>query len=301
MNFYSYEKAAQFSSLIPVAAKLLVGLVLMSSLVVQAEEVRELKLTPTAWAKSVGGLTKLKAMGVPTRIAIIKRNPKNYEAVNFDYESIQQSFLDFSRFEQNQLTFEINKSQGKSKCGADLRAAALCLNADLLLDVTRDPWALVSYDQSKNKSKTLIKDKAGEIGRYAEWVAKKLNYDGVLLARDGNYFLALTSPNVLPGETQVLMLANSSNKILLSVGAQRGAGLMVVKKVEGRLAILEQIVAGEKGQPEFRLGEKIIVEKVQPLEAAPEKPVDKNPVDKNLIDKNQTKDGASAPPPSTEN
>ncbi len=279
----------------------MVALVFITSLKVRADEVRELKWTPTAWAKSVGGLTKLKSRGFPTRIAVVKKNAKVYEAVDFDYESTQQSFLDFSRFEQNQLTFEINKSQGKNKCGADLRAVSVCLNVDLVLDVTRDPWALISYDQSKNKTKTLLKDKAGEIGRYAEWVAKKMNYDGILLAREGNYFLALTSPSVVPGETQVLMLANSSDKILLSGGAQKGAGLLIVKKFEGRFSILEQIVAGENGQSEFRVGEKIIVEKVKSPEVTGEKAVDKDPVDKSPVDKNPAKGGDSAPPQPAEN
>jgi hypothetical protein len=266
-------------------------LIVMSPLAVQAEVVRELKWTPTTWVKAAGGMEKLKTLGIPTRVAVIKRSAKVYEAVDFDNKSSEQSFLDFSRFEQNQLTFEINKSQGKSKCGVDLRAAAVCLNVDILLDVTRDPWALVSYDQSKNKIKTLVKDRAGEIGRYADWIAKKLNYDGVLLAREGHYFLALTSPNVIAGETQVLMLNNSSDKILLTPGVHKGAGLLVVKKVDGRFAILEQIVTGEKGQLGFRVGEKIIVERVKTPERVSEKPEDKDPA----------KEGGGSPSSPTEN
>jgi hypothetical protein len=277
MNEYNSVKRFSWGSTLEIIVKLAMLFIFVNPVAARAEVAREMKWTPTSWAKSVGGLKKLKSLGTPTRIAVIKRNAKIYEAVNFDYEASQQYFLDFLRFEQNQLTFEINKSQGKSRCGQDLRAAATCLNVDLVLDVTRDPWALVSYDQSKNKTKTLIKDRAGEVGRYAEWVAKKMNYDGVLLAREGSYFLALTSPNVIPGETQVLMLTNSSNKILLAPGAQKGAGLLVVKKVEGRFSILEQIVVDEKEQSQFRFGEKIIVERVKAVEQTSENPDKKDP------------------------
>ena len=224
-------------------------------------EVKEdLNLSISDWIKSSKVNTKLSAAGIPRRAAVVKRVDKNYIPVNFDYQTTETSYLDFSRFEQNQLTFEINKTAGMSRCSKDLAAAAKCLEVDIILDVSKATWVLSYYDRAQNKLRSLIKGPAGDENSAVKWISSKLNYDGVILDQKKNYRLALVPPTVVAGETQVLVIDGSATTPLIETGTNKGAGLLVVKKVLGRYAILELMIAQES-KTASKLGDKLIIDR----------------------------------------
>jgi hypothetical protein len=214
------------------------------------------------WVKASKVNAKLNAAGVPRRVAIVKRVDKNYVPVNFDFDSTSLSYLDFARFEQNQLTFEINKVGGVSRCSSNLAAAARCLEVDLLLDVSKSTWTLSYYDRQRNKLKNLTKGPAGNDADFVKWITAKLNYDGVILDQKNNYRLALVPPTVMADETQVLLLDGSAASALVEPGAHKGSGLFLVKKVFGRYAILDLIISDE-AKTSTKLGDKIIIDRSQ--------------------------------------
>ena len=222
------------------------------------------------WVKASKVNAKLNAAGVPRRVGIVKRVDKNYVPVNFDFDSTSLSYLDFGRFEQNQLTFEINKVGGVSRCSSDLAAAARCLEVDLVLDVSRSTWTLSYYDRQRNKLKNLAKGPGGNDAEFVKWITAKLNYDGVILDQKNNYRLALVPPTVVAGETQVLLLAGSAATSLVEPGTHKGSGLFLVKKVFGRYAILDLIIS-EETKTSTKLGDKIIIDRSQ--KAQPVQPV----------------------------
>ncbi len=222
------------------------------------------------WVKASKVNAKLNATGVPRRVGILKRVDKNYVPVNFDFDSTSLSYLDFGRFEQNQLTFEINKVGGVSRCSSDLAAAARCLEVDLVLDVSRSTWTLSYYDRQRNKLKNLAKGPGGNDAEFVKWITAKLNYDGVILDQKNNYRLALVPPTVVAGETQVLLLDGSAATSLVEPGTHKGSGLFLVKKVFGRYAILDLIIS-EETKTSTKLGDKIIIDRSQ--KAQPAQPV----------------------------
>jgi hypothetical protein len=222
------------------------------------------------WVKASKVNAKLNATGVPRRVGILKRVDKNYVPVNFDFDSTSLSYLDFGRFEQNQLTFEINKVGGVSRCSSDLAAAARCLEVDLVLDVSRSTWTLSYYDRQRNKLKNLTKGPGGSDTEFVKWITAKLNYDGVILDQKNNYRLALVPPTVVAGETQVLLLDGSAATSLVEPGTHKGSGLFLVKKVFGRYAILDLIIS-EETKTSTKLGDKIIIDRSQ--KAQPAQPV----------------------------
>lgn len=220
----------------------------------------------SAWVKTSRANAKLASAGIPVRAAILKRVDRHYVPVNFDFETTKTSFLDFPRFEQNQLTFEINKVGGQNRCSSDIASAARCLEVGLVLDVSSATWNLLQYDRSKNKVKNLLKAPAADDGNYVKWIASKLNYDGIIIDTRNNYRLALVPPTVVAGQTQVLLMEDGAGKVLIEPGANKGAGLLLVKKASGRFAILEMIIAQE-GKAASKLGDKILIEKAKASEA----------------------------------
>ena len=221
----------------------------------------DLKFSPVEWAKSARATQKMRDLKIPTRVVVVKRANRLYQPVEFSYSDAQGSFLEFPAYEQNVLTFEINKSQGVSKCAGDLSKVAACLDADLILDVTRQNWVLFYSDRSKNAPKEIAKGPAGEENKFFSWVVSKLNYEGVILEQKGAYCLAIVSPTVIAGETQVLALSGSADKTILQAGVLKGAGLFLVKKLEGRFAILQLLLTQDGKTFEIKPGEKLIVEK----------------------------------------
>ncbi|MEI6833042.1 MAG: hypothetical protein WCL28_03535 [bacterium] len=230
--------------------------------------VENVNISIPEWVKASKVNAKLNAAGVPRRVGIVKRVDKNYVPVNFDFDSTSLSYLDFGRFEQNQLTFEINKVGGVSRCSSDLAAAARCLEVDLVLDVSRSTWTLSLYDRQRNKLKNLTKGPAGNDTDFVKWISAKLNYDGVILDQKNNYRLALVPPTVMAGETQVLLLDGSAATSLVEPGAYKGSGLFLVKKVFGRYAILDLIIS-EQTKTSTKLGDKIIIDRSQKAQPVP--------------------------------
>ena len=222
--------------------------------------VEDVNISISDWVKAGKVNAKLSAIGVPRRAAIVKRVDKSYVPVNFEFDTTSASYLEFARFEQNQLTFEINKVGGVSRCSTDVAAAARCLGVDLVLDVSKATWTLSFYDRARNKLKSLVKGPAGDDVGFVKWITTRLNYDGVILDQKKNYRLALVPPTVVAGETQVLLLDGSSAAPLIQPGTNKGAGLLVVKKVQGRYAILELIISQETTTAS-KLGDKIIIDR----------------------------------------
>jgi hypothetical protein len=226
----------------------------------QAAAVEELTLSIPQWVRASKISSRLMAAGVLRKIAVVKKVEGNYSPVNFDYDTTKTTYMEFIGFEQAQLTFEINKSGSVSKCSKDLTAVAKCLDVDLVLDVTGETWALSEYTRKRKKTQILIKAPAGEDKTYVRWVTSKLNYDGIILDQKEKYRLALVPPNVIPNETQVLLLEGGASKSLMKPGITKGSGLLVVKKIEGRYAILEVLITDGK-QVETKFADKIIIER----------------------------------------
>lgn len=237
---------------------LLVGILCGSAAYASVAE--DVNISISDWVKVGKVNAKLSAIGVPRSAAVLKRVDKNYVPVNFDFDTTSASYLEFARFEQNQLTFEINKVGGVSRCSVDVAAAARCLGVDLVLDVSKSTWVLSFYDKARNKLKSLVKGPAGDDAGFVKWITTKLNYDGVILDQKKNFRLALVPPTVVAGETQVLLLDGSSLAPLIQSGTNKGAGLLVVKKVQGRYAILELIISQETTTTS-KLGDKIIIDR----------------------------------------
>ena len=213
------------------------------------------------WLRGSRAISRIKISGGILSVAAIKRVGKSYETVNLDTDSGGGSYLESPSESQSRLTLEINKANGQSKCAKNLTRLAQCLDVEMLLDVSRRTWELYYFDRAKNTVRSMIKKERGETGRYFDWIEAALNYDGIILDRKGTNFLAVVPTNAVAGETQVLVLANSSNKQVLEPGAFVGSALLTIKKREGRFALLQMLVNKDDPSLSIKPGDKIILEK----------------------------------------
>ena len=218
-------------------------------------------ISPSDWVRGSRGITKVKLGGGVLSVAAVKRVGKSYETVNLDADSGGVSYLESPSESQSRLTLEINKANGQSQCTKNLIRVAQCLDVDMLLDVSKRTWELYYFDRAKNTMRSMIKKERGENGRYFDWIEAALNYDGIILDRKGTNFLAVVPTNTIAGETQVLALANSSNKQVLEPGAFVGSALLTIKKREGRFALLQMLVNKDDPSLSIKPGDKIILEK----------------------------------------
>jgi hypothetical protein len=243
-----------------------------------AETTDTTEIALSDWVHGSKAISRIKMSGGILSVAVVKRVGKSYETVNLDADIGAVSYLESPSESHSRLTLEINKANGQSQCTKNLIRVAQCLDVDMLLDVSKRTWELYYFDRAKNTMRSMIKKERGETGRYFDWIEAALNYDGIILERKGANFLAVVPTNAVAGETQVLALANSSNKQVLEPGAFVGSALLTIKKREGRFAILQMLVNKDDPSLSIKPGDKIILEKAK--RSVPTQPADstnKNP------------------------
>lgn len=91
------------------------------------------------------------------------------------------------------------------------------------------------------------------------WIQKKLGWDGVVLAVDGNQFVVGAPASFLKEEAQALAISGSATSDVLDPGERKGSGLLGLVQIKGGFGLFESIFVDSSST--IRPGTKLIIEK----------------------------------------
>lgn len=180
------------------------------------------------------------------------------------------SIMDSPSVDEVGLTMAGNKVTTNSEenenslgpCESTVENAAMCFNADCILDVGDANWKLSHFNPVTKKSIQVVEAPEGKSGVYFPWIRKSLRYDGVVLDEDNGYLLTMVPRQKYPKESQALTIKSSSQRFYLSEADSKGSGLMQLHSYSGQYAIF-LVLASRKDVLLFEPGTKFIMESLK--------------------------------------
>ena len=201
---------------------------------------------------------------VAQSFAVVRKVDDRFETIPLSQKDAPTaSFLVSPSPAQIAIAMEINKSSPDTSCNRTLWRMAKCLNVELLLDITSDEWKLFRPQQEQKKITPILTKHRNTAGNFLAWLNDELNYDGVILDQKGDEYLALVPPNLIEGESQALILSDSSAKNFIAREKGKGGGILFVEKIDGRFAILKLLVSKSDKLDDLKPGTKIVVQKAK--------------------------------------
>lgn len=140
------------------------------------------------------------------------------------------------------INTELNRSGTDVLCYKSLGALAKCFKVSLILDISEDSWKLYSVDAPEFKSKAVVKGKGDKDRNFRRWLHSSLNYDGIVLAQNGDLLLSIVPDHPNTDESQGLILGDSADKKALKKQSTKGVGLIHLVQREGRLGVFKIIL-----------------------------------------------------------
>ncbi len=163
-----------------------------------------------------------------------------------------------------QLDWEAKLNYKKISSMDGIKGALHLSRADTLVHMPKKgDWSLYRESSSAAKSKVISRPGAAmrDLPSITKWIFEALNWDGVVLGKDGDNLVVGSSAEILKGEQlQSLAVDDSHTKYLLSATERKGSGLLSLVKSSGGFGYFTVIFLGA-GIKSLPVGTKLIIEK----------------------------------------
>ena len=231
------------------------------------EVAQSLDITPDVWGlkwEAARERGQTEDLTMISRVILVQKVKDELKITPIDASDLASTtYVDTPSEEAINLALEANKQipvsdpPATNPCLTKIERAAICFDADGVLDASDKIWRLYRTSPVNGAAKLVAKGPAGSLNNAAEWLSSSMNHDGVVLATKGSFILVRIPPKTGRNEMQALTLQNSARKFALPQESAIGSAILGSVAIKGHYGIF-RIVTGEDNPP---TGTKLILEK----------------------------------------
>jgi hypothetical protein len=246
---------------------LMLTLTLLDTPRASGEVAQSLDIAPDVWGqkweadRERGQADDLKMI---SRVVLLHKVKESFKVIPIEAGDLASStYIDTPSEDAINLALETNKqtSPGKTSapnpCLTKIEQAALCFDADGILEASDKVWMLYRASPVTGAAKLVARGPAGSLSQVSQWLTSSMNHDGIVITTKGGFILVRIPLKTMGQELQALTLENSAGKFALPKETSRGSAILSSIAIKGRYGIFKVVTGDDNPRP----GTKLILEK----------------------------------------